>query len=271
MAKRKVKDPTSGSDLKFTERGNDTIVSTMPDAVHQTKNTIKASGVFGLASALSAGIRTGMSMLLNPLNHGEMVNRLQAQVKRIITHYFNIETSTFLFKEDSFKRLMGFEFNLKSPLNNILWADPECSFKEGILTVKIPDLQSPLDILFPENNNSCKIKVMVNLFALHAGYRRFDQEREFKFKLTHGLVAGMTWDFDVPEGVLCVVGIGIEFSKHTADGYLLFPYDGFNPSKICYTYFNPGTFVLPINEDKFSSKLLWNPMVMVLEELDVND
>jgi hypothetical protein len=245
---------------KLSNTKNGQILSLLPVEVRQTENSEKSATTFGLASTIAKEIRFTMSPIIDKFCDPDMVNRLKSVVQAILFHFKDKETETFRFRADSFKLLCNFNFHAGSLWQHYLWVNPGISFSDGVLTVTIPDLLSPSDIRFPEDTDNCQISIKVDYYALHAGYRHGNPVEEFEFDLTDDLIPGKSWTFDVPDGCLCLVGIGLIFSKRKR--YMRTSTQGkdFNPSGICGAVVSSGTFVLPEEADKFSAQVKWAPM-----------
>jgi hypothetical protein len=201
------------------------------------------AGLFGKGSALAAEIRRSLYLVIHENGDGTMVSRLTAEMAAIVRHCYQPETETFLFETDSFKSLTGFEFNLKSPFRKNLWLDLESKLSENTLTVTLPQSKIPEELKFLVRTNLCRITVCITLIDLKEGLKqKLPNFQTLDVTSDQHMLEKHDFEFAVPEGCLCVAGIGLNYysvskgitvDKRTRD---------FNPAAICAAFVNAGTF-----------------------------
>jgi len=250
--------------IKFSNTKDGQRASAMPESVFQTIGSQKTANLFGKASVLGGQIRFGMAEIIAGCYDGKLVNRLTLELQSILTHFYNSASEEFRFSSRSFNKLTGFEFNAASAWRSHLWLTPEVSLDGLILTVRLPALDFSSDLAFPPAANNCVLKILVNQYALEAGYRRYDLEAELEINLSDGFVPEQKWEFEVAEGCLCLVGIGLEYFKLDRNMKTVLQNKTFNPSGICGAVMTSGVFEFPENEDEYSSETLWLPLDVTL-------
>ncbi|WP_256005072.1 hypothetical protein [Pedobacter deserti] len=242
-------------------RGRDgsTILQIKASRVKQTKATKASAGVFGKASSLACDIRTQLGYLYGLDNDSGMVNRFNTPVRDVLMHCFDKETQTYSFQEDSFSRLAGFNFNIKSPLENTLWVMPEVTLEGTSLKVSIPELEIGSNLLFPDTTKLCVLRVAVSRIALYEGLTSALQTQELIINREQGIVPAQEFTFEVPQGCLCTAAIGLLFYEVSADN-VRYSYNckEFSPAAILGAIIVPGEFVPP-PVIKESNRLVSNP------------
>jgi hypothetical protein len=247
-------------ELSFKELNGKNVVSKPADHVNQTPQTINASLQYGNAVRLASQIRFDMDPILNDKPDPSMSTRLSNDLNLILRHACHQTTKQYHFKKSSFERLNGFEFNTNSPFSTYVWLKPEVSLIDNRLTVGIPELVITDDLIFPEKATDCILRIVINLYALKEAYQRNDMDELLEIKFNQGIVPAQTWHFELPDGCLCIVGIGLEFFRLHGINRTIMQSIKLNPAAICGAVVTPGTFVLPVNTDKYFSSILWNLM-----------
>jgi len=229
----------------FRNRKGKQVIQSNPGKgnVRQTSGTKSAAGIFGKSSSLAADFRWSLSSIIGKNYDGDMVSRLTGVVRPIIEHAYDRENSTFKFSKNDFQRLAGFDFNNKSPIQNNLWIMPETSLEDNLLTITIPKLESNSNLIFPAHTNLCHIIFHVSIYRLEEGLRSPRPEVEkIEVRIDQGTTANQQFVFPVPEGCLCIAGIGLDY--YSADGEMAVAAKNltFNPAAICCVYVNKGKF-----------------------------
>ena len=233
------------------------IVQMKTMAINQSAATKKTAGVFGKASTLSKEIRNSVSDLYKSNYDGAMINRFTTQNAALLRHCYDPETNTYTFKEDSFSRLNGFEFNLKSPLADSLWLQPEISLTENTLLIALPEFAIPDQLKFPVLANTCNLTCFVTLYALQAHLRHNHQPQILEISNTQSIVPAQQWTYDVPEGCLAVVSMGLEFYNLNGNIKTVINSKTFNPAGICGALYHPGICTV---EEKTNPSNNWKRM-----------
>jgi len=221
------------------------IVQSAPRKYKQTKATKQESSLFGKGSTLASALRHELNLIISSNQDGEMVNRFNTPIKAVLRQCYDPETQKFNFSEDSFSRLAGFEFNIKSPLINSLWVNPEMQLNGNILTISLPEIEIPAQLKFPLAANTCILMVIVSFTSLEQCMRKRSATQTIEISQNETTVSARQFDFEVPQGCLCIAGIGLKyFSLHNSIR-TTFNSKAFNPAGIIGAVISPGTFVLP--------------------------
>ncbi len=211
--------------------------------VKQTRATKKSAGLFGKGSALAAEIRRSLYHVIHENGDGTMVSRLTTEMAAIVRHCYQPQTETFLFETDSFKSLTGFNFNQKSPFQKSLWLDLENKLSENTLTVTLPQLKIPEELKFPNRTNLCRITVCITLISLKEGLKyQVPVLQTLDITSDQHIAEKHDFEFAVPEGCLCVAGIGLNYFAVNKGITVDKRSKDFNPAVICAAFVNNGTF-----------------------------
>jgi len=222
------------------------VVQSAPDKVKQTDATKKAQDVFGQASVLARTIRDNLISVTQGNWDRDMVNRFNKPVRDVLKQCYNKETDQYTFKENSFGRLAGFEFNVKSLLINYLLMSPEVVFRDNVFKVVIPEMNIAEMLRFPGSTNGCEINIAFTSVALHAGRIRQPADfRSFTVQIDQGAVPRQEFEFVADAGCLCVAGIGLSY--FTLKNGIRTDYNtkAFNPACVVGAIVVPGVFVEP--------------------------
>lgn len=241
------------NDMVYREYRGEQIVQSLPNIKkkNRTEGTKKAATVFGKATKLAAEIRVGLDNTTIRFYDGRMIYRLSTEVLHCLNSVKNSETQTFNLKEDSFRSLVGFEFNLDSPLKNNLLVAPNITLTGTTLKVEIPELKIPIDLKFPEDRlNRCRLMIentqidLVNRQSSPPSPQLMDIP--YSYKPT--LVPGQAFEFEVASGCLCITAISLQYVNSSFAGDIIVNTKSFNPAAIVHAFIAEGT-ANPINRD----------------------
>jgi len=223
-----------------------TIVQTRAVKVRQTKATKEAGSLFGKSSKLAKAIRTNLFSIVLDGYDKKMVNRLTKLTRELLTHCYKKDTKTFTFRPDSFDRLQGFEFNLKSPTTAKLWVKPEVKLIGNQLQVHLPEMQIPDQFQFPLGTNACEIRIAVAMMVLDQSLEHEGLFQSMEVNSDQTFIAAQQFNFEVPDGCFCVAGLNLYYYTRTQEGIRSSSGEkSFHPSAICGAIITPGTFVRP--------------------------
>lgn len=225
--------------------------------VHRTKQTAatkKSANLFGKASSLGKLIRLD---LVNIYPDGGMVNRLNSDNRDILSQCLDKETEQFIFHEQSFSNLAGFEFNVKSRLKNYLWVKPVLNISGDALKVTLPEIKIPEELNFPANANLCVLSIKIAIIALKAGYRREMQFQDIDIEISQEIVPAQEWDFIIAEGCLCIASLTLQYYKKQNNIQMPLNTKEFNPSAIFGALYCPGVFSMPIQANSQPVRNCW--------------
>jgi hypothetical protein len=222
------------------------VIQMTPKSVRQSKDTKKAQKVFGQGSVLACAIREDLLQVIRRNYDGDMVNRFNTPVRDVLKQCVNKETGQYTFQKNSFERLEGFEFNLKSLLINNLLVKPLLSFEGSILKISLPEIQVSQELKFPGQTNFCTLTVSVSLTALHDGTSKELDPQSVDIYSNQATVPQQDFEFEVAEGgCLCVAGIGLNYYVLKDQIQMVYNSKDFNPANVCGAVITPGIFVEP--------------------------
>jgi len=234
------------NDSVYRELNGKQIIQSMPatEEKKRTEGTKKAATVFGKASKLAAEIRSGLHHISSQFYDGQMIARLSKEVLYSLNAAKITETQSFNFKEGSFRSLVGFEFNIKSPLKTNLLVAPTFSLTGTTLKVAIPEINVPIDLKFPEDRlEGCKLLVLTTILDLvHKRTKRTTpQIMDIPYSYEPKVLPGKTFEFEVTPGCLCITAISLQFTKSSFAGDIIVNNKLFNPAAIIHAFIPPGT------------------------------
>lgn len=145
----------------------------------------------------------------------------------------------FHFTENSFDRLLNFNFNLSSPLNKSLLAKPIITFTSGQAKITWPEFSVTKNLRFPVKANCCIIDFRCAQFCLNKGKWKVHDSDKIEIKKDQIFTASQTFTYKMPEGSLFLFGIGITYLAGTQR--VKVNHKTFNPAGICAVGFAPGT------------------------------
>lgn len=219
------------------------IVQTAPGSVRQTKATQLMSDVFGQRSILAAALRRNLVVLYRHNQDGQMVNRLNKPIGEVLRQCYDKHTGKYTFSQDSFSRLAGFEFNLRSPLINSIWVDSEMLLEGNMLRINIPEMEIPQQFRFYKTSNFCDLTVAVSVVALEQALEDQPMVQTTAISMDQGTVPAQHFEFEVPDGCLCVAGIGLNYFYLKEGIKSVMNSREFNPAALCGAVITPGIFV----------------------------
>lgn len=222
------------------------VIQMAPVRVKQSKGTKKAQKVFGQSRTLAGTLRKQLLQVIRENYDPGMINRFNTPVEDVLKQCIDKQTGTYTFQENSFERLSGFEFNIKSLLINSLLVKPEMSLSGSTLTVRLPEIQIAEALKFPGQTNICTLQITLSVIALHAGKKLLPQTRSVEIRSDQGSLPPQDFEFEVAAGgCLCTVGIGLVYYKQTDNIQTIHNSKEFNPANICGAIITPGAFVEP--------------------------
>ena len=250
----------SGSigNVTYKQTKGGTTAGKKAEKIKQTKETKKLSTVFGAVSNFCGNLRYAMGNI-SDYTDPDMVGRVTKEVGSVFRHAYDKKTEKYYFEASDFNRLTGLELNINSPLKDSLWIPPTVELApDNKLTVKLPALRIPHHLSFLKDATECQLKVEVFVINLADGYIRDAQLQTVEIQATQKMLPAQEWSFEVAEGCVCVVGVGLSYYRLNGLYKEMLHFLDHNPAQIVGAVFTPGTFVLPINPDKHRSKMTWH-------------
>lgn len=217
----------------------------------QTKETKKASGIFGQASTLACSVRDNLYPFINDFYHGQMNTELNTEMLYCLRQSINEEGTAYDPKHHSFNKLDGFEFNANSPLTSHLLTDPDLSLQGNILSVNLPDVYKPGVIQFPKTAKGVYIHIGVGFHDLKNQRMTLGPVQSLKIpKGEHtGTDLSAHFDFEIEPGCLCVAVISMDFYKTTLSGELSLNSKTMNPVMILAAFMSEGEADATLSKD----------------------
>lgn len=235
----------SMGDVVYKEINGVQVMQSKPGrgGVKQTPATKESAGVFGKASSLASFFRGRMHPVINDNADGRVVSRFTTAVNSVIRHCYSSKTKTFHFEKDSFESLVGFDFNIKSPVQKSMWLMPESKLAENILTITLPELKTHEELKFPKGTNLCEIKICVLRYRLEEGLEyKIPEVKTVEITSDLAILEEQDIEFDIPEGCFCIAAIGLHYYEVKRNVTTDRNSKTFNPAAICAIYSNEGTF-----------------------------
>ena len=174
-----------------------------------------------------------------------MVNRFNTPIKAILRKCYDPATKKFHFEGDSFNRLAGFEFNIRSLLINSLWVSPQMSLNGNTLTISLPEIKIPAQLKFPQSADICEINVILTFTVLDPAMHKNAVLKVTEIDITQETVPAHDFTFEVPDGCLCIAGLGLQYFSLYQNIKTPLNSKTFHPAGIVGAIITPGTFVLP--------------------------
>lgn len=221
-----------------------------PGTMKQSKGTKAVGKTFGRTSAFAMYFMSLFKMQLKGLQDPGMCIRLMGLLNKLL-YACQDENHKFSFKQNSFKSLVGFEFNKKSPFNESFKTIPIISFKDGALSIVLNELDNPQQIAYPEYCSTSELIAGMVLFRLKDGFRINSPEiQSIMMKRGATELSQHEFVFAVPDGCLCMVSLSLNFYSMQRNYTALLNNKDFHPMMICEALISPGEY-------KNSSKYHW--------------
>jgi hypothetical protein len=213
-------------------------------SMKKTTGMKKASTNFGLASKLSGKIKLSFGKNTKGLTDSDHFGRLTGNLVAMLKASQDPDTRLFNFEAQSFDTLIGYNFNIHSPLNKWLLAGPQINFAEGQIQVRWPAMKLPAALRFPAEATHCKLTMAFSYFRLLDGYRLYAPlSNELIFTAEQDVFDPGVSSFAVPEGCLCLLGLFLTYFSGTATYQRELNTEKFSPAGIAATMVMPGEFI----------------------------
>ncbi|RZL12039.1 MAG: hypothetical protein EOO89_20115 [Pedobacter sp.] len=217
----------------------------------KTVATIDCSTVFGKASNLARYFRESLGDTYTNFHDSGMSSRLTGIVTDCIRPALDETNLNFNFQQESFKRLIGFEFNIKSPLENQYHVQPTVDYTlNNRVHIQLPEMKTLKDIIFPKEVWKCTIVLTCALFDLENGYYKDAESVSFNVEKTGEKVIFPVQyaTFTTQPGCLCIIGISLKFYKESFLGAVYINNKLFNPCAILSTKIIPGIIIESVTQ-----------------------
>lgn len=231
----------------------------VPGTIKHTKATIRAARTFGLASSMGSQVTQAFKEVLKGFHDNEVNIRLNPILAKILNQAADPETSKYSFDQDSFSIMKGFDFNLNSRVGSSMIKLPEAVLVGKKLQVTIPEMSIPLQFKFPFNCSKSILKVSLSIFRFKSGQRSqtLESQSQVLFKNKNSF-EGHVFEFDVPNGCLCIVSFALEYFMANNAEWLLTNNKQFSPACICSAIVTPGNYRKEKNRSWVQMRKLYN-------------
>lgn len=226
-------------------KGGKKIVQTKPRQYTLTEGTIGSSKLFGYGSSVAAIIRRQLQSTFGQNYDSGMVNRFGTSIRKVLFHCYNPLEESFTFQEDSFSRLIEFEFNVKSPLINYFWVKPLMTITENVLKITIPEFNIPSGLTFPARTNFCKMSITICQANINQGIIKYPLYFTFDVDKDQETYPEREITINVENQCLCIAAIGLYYTEKKDDVSLAYNSKLFGPANVINALITPGIYVAP--------------------------
>lgn len=233
-------------ELIFKKIGNKQVVSTKraPGTIKLTPDSIKAANTFGMASKLSSHIFNEFDEQINGFHDGSMFRRLNKELNLVLNLCRDFKTMEYSYDTHSFDSLSGLDFNIKSPVRKSFKRNPEINLTGRLLLVSLPEFAVGKFLRFPAGSSVCEFTVAITLFRLKDGMKmQATESQSVSIKRKTIISKKQNFEFEVPDGCLCIVGLFLKFFASSTAFPMLINTKNFSPAAICKAFSTPGVFV----------------------------
>jgi len=207
----------------------------------QTEATKKSAGCFGSASSFASSMHRKNKIPLAEMGDRSTFNRLNRESVAIWNNSRSTEADQYHFSTESFIRLVGFDYNIKSPLIKKVSALPVIGYEAGLLTMAYPKDYQEIKLKFPPKSEQCIIIATVALYDLEKQKtNNILSAQQFIIDKNDPVLNAIELKFEVPGGCLCVVSMFLKYYTVIHEGTLLNTKQ-FSPAGICGAIITPGS------------------------------
>ncbi|HEY1025683.1 MAG TPA: hypothetical protein VGE26_11000 [Sphingobacteriaceae bacterium] len=211
--------------------GDKNLLQSKPGKVKQTANTKESASEFGLASTSAKVIRSCLYALIQGRHDGGMINRLQQTVYHAIKTGTGTRGNRTLYDGD-LSKLLGFEFNNRSPLSEVLKIKPSAVMDgSGRILVTIPSFKTRRDMKMPSRANGCYLRVVVTALNFSSAYFQYTGHQQLNIQASSvHEEQTLTFDQEIPQGCVVLISMSLHFyTPQTLVGEIVLNSDELNP------------------------------------------
>lgn len=215
-----------------------------PGTTKQTEAVKNAQLTFGKSARLALRIRMFYKSLIDHSTDSGMVNRLNSRIIEILNDCCAPDTRRYTFGRDSFNKLSGFEFNIKSPLSGSLHVTPVVEVNNGKLELSLPKAGAASILKFPTGATACRMIASLALIRLGPGLCAYSvTNQEVLFWPAAPETGNTAFHFQVPNDCLCLVTLSLKYTEVKNNEPVLVNDQSFNPVTICGAVVTPGVYL----------------------------
>jgi hypothetical protein len=212
-----------------------------PGKMKQTQSTIASGSNFGQCVILANAIKmSSRNRFFEPYMFQNLTGVLHSSLKK----RWDKNIGAFNLDQESFSSLNHFNFNSLSKVAERISEWPSVQLENNKLVVTLPSLQVPAQFPLPKKGFQCKLTIGVSLFRLADNLRsKYEEMQSMVFTQNDKLSPAIEWEFDAPQGCLCIVNLYLEYAHATSEGWYVINDKKFNPAGICRAVLNAGEYV----------------------------
>ncbi|WP_353134149.1 hypothetical protein [Pseudopedobacter sp.] len=185
------------------------IVQAKPGRVRQTLSTKESALEFGLVSNCGRILRELYSSF-TCYSDGRLLNRMNAALLKCLRDTDKPRGERDL-HDGNPEHLDGLQFNVNSPLTEMLPVRPKCSMEDGVIRVHLPSFQSR-QLQQPRYSKYAVLRLMIVAISFRDGYYEYLDYKDIEVK-QGTLVSEQEWisEVELPAGSLVLVSASLHY------------------------------------------------------------
>lgn len=190
--------------------GNTNIVQSKPGRVRQTLSTKESALEFGLVSNCGRILRELYSTF-TCYSDGRLLNRMNAALLKSLRDSDKPRGERDL-HDGNPEHLKGLQFNVNSPLTEVLSVRPECFMEEGKLRVHLPEFKEYGQVQQPRYSKGFVLRMMVAAINFREGYYEYLAYKDIAVE-RGAVVPEQDWEPEVtlPAGSIVLVSVSLHY------------------------------------------------------------
>ncbi len=198
--------------------GDMRIVQARPARIRQTLSTKESALEFGLASNCGRILRS-LYASFTCYSDGRLLNRMNTALLKVLKDTEKSRGERDL-HDGSPQHLQGLQFNINSPLTEMLAVRPICSMEDGGIRVQLPAFNMSEDLQLPKHTKNAVLRLMIAAISFREGYYEYLDYKDIP--LQYGkVIPEQEWLSDValPAGSIVLVSASLHcFGMNGIDG-----------------------------------------------------
>lgn len=198
--------------------GDMRIVQARPARIRQTLSTKESALEFGLVSNCGRILRS-LYASFTCYSDGRLLNRMNVALLKVLKDTGKSRGERDL-HDGSPQHLQGLQFNINSPLTEMLAVRPICSMVDGGIRVQLPAFNMSEDLQLPKHTKNAVLRLMVAAISFREGYYEYLDYKDIP--LQYGkVIPEQEWLSDVvlPAGSIVLVSASLHcFGMNGIDG-----------------------------------------------------
>ncbi len=202
----------------YRTMGDMRIVQARPARIRQTLSTKESALEFGLVSNCGRILRS-LYASFTCYSDGRLLNRMNAALLKVLKDTEKSRGERDL-HDGNPQHLQGLQFNINSPLTEMLAVRLICSMEDGGIRVLLPAFSVSEDLQLPKYTKNAVLRLMVAAISFREGYYEYLDYKDIP--LQYGkVIPEQEWLSDValPAGSIVLVSASIHcFAMNGVDG-----------------------------------------------------